>query len=143
MILPSLRTLRYLKFSFFGTDGGDYGLAAELEAIPKENIIENIHINVLASLADYYEEAWGNEWVALDKALTRDPSKWINLKTVVIKFDVDWDFDPPEDPNIEEIMRFLPKDQLMGLWGNKVIDFYYGFDGLPREYTKQYWESVS
>lgn len=119
MIVPSLQKLQYLEFAFYGSKLGDYGLAAELEAIPKENIIENIQIEVTDS-SDRYT-ARGDEWVALDGALTRDPSKWRKLKTVSLKFAInEWALD------VQKALMDLPENQLKGLLASASIHFDYG-----------------
>lgn len=124
VITPSLRTLRHLEVTFPGSQMTDFGLAAELEALSSENIIESIEIEVFYDRDRYYKR--GGIWFTLDKVLTRDPMGWRNLKTFSLSFEVS----PAVSFKFKKALRKLPKIHFKGLMASKSIQFNFSIKTL-------------
>jgi len=122
MILPSLQTLQHIHIHTIVTEDYDDplgGLPTELAAIAGKNIIETISIDMLVQ-TDHSCKT-GDEWGALDRALTRRRSEWPKLESVSLTIEVA-NYSRKEG-TLEDVLRKLPENQLMGLATSNDIKF--------------------
>jgi len=115
--MPSLTTLRHLEFTFIESQLTDYGLATELEAISGVNVIESIEIEVFYNHDQY--RGRGDEWLALGKALTRDPNAWKNLTILSLSFDVS----PKARLNFQKNLEKWPMNHFKAILASRNIQF--------------------